>query len=123
MLSVIDRLELVAAQQISQLPCVDAVTLVAVVQQGILARIAHHDFRDVRLDQVVQPGGRRSFLKGDLQVPAQATKKLQNRARFGLDHTFHNDPAGSIPDRDGDAFLVDIQADILRAIHVGRSFP
>ena len=55
--TVIDRLELVAAQQFGHLPCIDAVTLVAVVQQGILARIAHHDFRDVRLDQVVQPGG------------------------------------------------------------------
>ena len=100
MLTVIDRLELVAAQQISQLPCVDAVTLVAVVQQGILARIAHHDFRDVRLDQVVQPGGRCSFLKGDVQVPAQPAKKLQNGDRFGLDHTFHDDLAGSIQDRD-----------------------
>jgi hypothetical protein len=53
MFPVIDRLELAHAQQLGQLPRVDAVTLVAVVQQGILARIAHHDFRDVRLDQIV----------------------------------------------------------------------
>jgi len=52
MLSVLDRVELVAAQQISQLPCVDAVSFVAVVQQGILTRVAHHDFRDVRLDHI-----------------------------------------------------------------------
>ena len=54
MLTVIDRLELVAAQQISQLPCVDAVTLVAVVQQGDSERGSHTTTsRDVRLDQVV----------------------------------------------------------------------
>ena len=31
--------------------------------------------------------------------------------------------AGGIQDCDRDAFLVNVEADILRAIHVGRSFP
>ena len=87
------------------------------LQQGILARIAHHDFRDVRLDQVVQPGGRGSFLEGDVQLSAQPAEKLQNQGGVGLDHAFHDDLAGRIQDRDRDAFLVHIQADILRAIH------
>src|SRR2546427_7368086 len=43
--------------QLGQLPCIDPVTLVPGFQQGILPRIAHHHFRDVRLEQVVQPGG------------------------------------------------------------------
>ena len=75
MLPVIDRLELVAAQQLGQLPCVDAVTLVAVFQQGILPRIAHHHLRDVRLEQVVQPGGPGSFFKGDMQALRAAREK------------------------------------------------
>jgi hypothetical protein len=48
----------------------DPVTLAALFQQGILLWIAHHDLRDVGLEQVVQPGGPSSFFKRDGQVSA-----------------------------------------------------
>jgi hypothetical protein len=99
MLSVIDRLELIPTQQFGQLPCVDAVALVSCIQQSIPSRVAHHDFRDVRLNQVVQPGGRSPFLKRDVQVSMQTAKKLQNRDRFGFDHAFHHQLARGIQHR------------------------
>jgi hypothetical protein len=52
-LSVIDRLKMVTAQELSQLVRIDSITFTTVFQQGILARITHHDFADARLQQVV----------------------------------------------------------------------
>src|SRR5216684_8871349 len=49
MFSVIHRTELAHVQQFGQLACVDAVALAAFFQQGILSRITHYEFRDVRL--------------------------------------------------------------------------
>ena len=121
-LAVIDRVELVQVQQFGQLACIDAITLVAIFQQGIPTRIAHHQFRDVRLQQVVQPGGPSSFFKRDVQVPAQPAHKLQNHAGFRFDDTFHHDLSGSIHDRARNAFLVDIHADIFGASHKGCPF-
>src|SRR2546422_4356172 len=43
-LSLVDRREKAAAQQLGQLPCIDPVTLVPGFQQGVLPRIAHHTF-------------------------------------------------------------------------------
>src|SRR6266478_1108367 len=43
-------------------------------------RIAHHQFCDVRLQQVVQPGGPGSFFKRNEQVHAQTAHKLKNHA-------------------------------------------
>jgi hypothetical protein len=51
-------------------------------QIDIPSWIAHHDFRDVWLEQVVQPGGPGSFFKCDMQVSAQPLDKLQNGHRF-----------------------------------------
>ena len=53
LLSVIDRFKMVATQELSQLARIDSITLTTVFQQGILARITHHDFADARLQQVV----------------------------------------------------------------------
>ena len=113
MFSVIDGAEMIQAQQLGQPPGVDLVTLVAFSHGGILSRIAHHQFRHVRLQQVVQPGGPGSFFKRDLQISAQPIDKLQNHARFGLDHAFHHDLSGTIHHRNRNAFLVHIHADIL----------
>jgi hypothetical protein len=52
-LSVIDRLKMVTTQELSQLVRIDSITFTTVFQQGILARITHHDFADARLQQVV----------------------------------------------------------------------
>ena len=117
MVSVIDRAQLVVVQQFGQLPRIDAVILVAFLQQSIAARIADHQFRDVGLQQVVQPGGPGSFFKRDMHVSTQPIDKLQNRARFRLDDAFHHDLPGSISDRDRNTFLVHIHADIFGASH------
>ena len=63
MVSVIDRAQLVVLQQFGQLPRIHAVMLIALLQQGIPTRIADHHSGDVRLQQVVQPGGPGSFFK------------------------------------------------------------
>src|ERR1700676_4515583 len=113
---------MIEAQQFRQPPRVDLVTLVAFPHGGILSRIAHHQFRHARLQQVVQPGGPGSFFKRHLQVSAQPIDKLQNHAGFRLDHAFPHDLSCTIPHRNRNAFLVDIHTDILFAIHRGRSF-
>src|SRR6266851_6967278 len=115
--AVIDRLQLVQVQQFGQLACIDAITLVAIFQQGIPTRIAYHQFRDVWLQQVVQPGGPGSFFKRDVQVPAQPVHKLQNHAGFRLDDAFHHDLSGSIHDRARNTFLVHVHTDIFAASH------
>jgi hypothetical protein len=74
-LAVVDRLEIVEAQQFGQLACIDLVTLAAFFQQSILSWITHQDFRDVRFQQVVQPGRPGSFFKRDVQVSAQPVDK------------------------------------------------
>src|SRR5271155_4304160 len=73
---------MIETQQLSQSAGIDLVTLVAFPHGGILSRIAHHQFRHVRFQQVVQPGGRGSFFKRDLQVAAQPIDKLQIMLAF-----------------------------------------
>ena len=51
MVSVIDRAQLVVLQQLGQLPRIDAIILIAFLQQSISARIANHQSRDVRPQQ------------------------------------------------------------------------
>jgi hypothetical protein len=76
----------------------------------------------VWFQQVVQPGCPGSFFKRDLQISAQPVDELQNDARFSLDDAFHHDLSRSIHDRDRNAFLVNVHADILDARHNGCSF-
>ena len=73
----VDRRQQSGAQQLGQLPGIDPVTLVAGFEQGVSSWITHHNFRDVRFENVVQPGGPGSFFKCDLQVSAQPLHKLQ----------------------------------------------
>jgi hypothetical protein len=102
--AVIDRAELVHVQPVSQLAGIDPVILVPL--SAILPRIAYYQFRYMRLQQIVQPGGPSSFFKGDMQLTAQPVDKIQNDVRFRLDHTFHHELPGIIPDRNRNAFLV-----------------
>ena len=53
MLSVVDRLQLIATQQFRQLAGIDSIALVAILQQGRLARIADHQPADLGLQQIV----------------------------------------------------------------------
>ena len=52
------------AQELSQLSSIDPVTFISILQQSIFPWIADHNIRDVRLKQVMQPGGRGSFFEG-----------------------------------------------------------
>jgi hypothetical protein len=54
---VIHRAELVPAQQLRQLARINPVTFAAVFQQRVLAWIADHEMVDVRLQQIMEPGG------------------------------------------------------------------
>ncbi len=121
-LSVVDRFNLVHVQLFSQLARIDPVTLTAVFQQGILSWITHHDFRHVRLQQIVQPGRPGSFFKGDAQIPVQPVDELQNGARLGLDDAFHHDLPTRVHHCDRNTFLVHVHADIFSAGHKGCSF-
>src|SRR5215469_5567536 len=71
----------------------------------------------MRFQQVIQPGGPGSFLESDVYLSAQPIDKVQDHVRFGFDDTFHHDLPGSIPDRDRDAFLMHVHADIFTASH------
>ena len=51
--AVINRVELVQVQQFGQFARIDAVILIPVFQQRILARIADHHTCNVRLEQIV----------------------------------------------------------------------
>jgi len=57
-----------------------------------------------------------------MHVSAEPFEKLHDHVRFRLDDTFHHDLAGSIPNRQRNAFLVHIHADIFGTVHWGRSF-
>jgi len=92
-------------------------TAFEIFQQSISPRITNHQFADVGLQQVIQPGGPGSFLEGHLDLSALPIDKAQDRVRFGFDDAFHHDLAGSIPDRDRDAFLMHVHADIFIASH------
>jgi hypothetical protein len=110
---------MIETQQLGQSARVDLVALVAFSHGLVFSWIAHHQFRDVRFQQVVQPGGGSAFLKGDLQISSQSVDKLQNHAGFGFDDAFHYHLAGKIQDRNRNAFLVHIHADIFSADHKG----
>ena len=84
LLSVINRAEQIGAQQLGQLPRIDPIVSAPFLQQGVAARVADHDVRDVRLEQVIQPSRPGAFFKCDMQVPAQSLDELQNRAGLGL---------------------------------------
>src|SRR6266851_4097941 len=113
---------MVEAQQFGQPASVDLVTLIAFSHGPVFSWIAHQQFRDVWLQQVVQPGGRGAFFKRDVQISAQPVDKLQNHARFRLDDTFHHDLPGIIPDGNRNTFLVHVHADLFSTGHKGCSF-
>ena len=56
--------------------------------------IAHHQFIDMGVEQIVQPDRPCSFLEGHRQSSAQACKELKNGCRFGLQDGFHDQLAG-----------------------------
>src|SRR5437870_2396714 len=80
-------------------------------------RNAGHHFRDMGLEQVVQPSRPGPFFEGHIQASAQPLHKLKNCCRFRFDNGLHYQLAGGIHHGDRDRFLVNIHADILAVIH------
>ena len=67
--------------------------------------------------QVVQPGRVRAFFEGDMQRPAQSMQKIQNGAGLRGDHRLHHQLALGVQHRHRNRVAVDIQTNILDAIH------
>ena len=65
------------AQQFGQPAGVNLVTLVAFPHGLVLSWIAHDQFRDVRLQEVVQPGGPGPFFKGETSIHAAEAESLK----------------------------------------------
>jgi hypothetical protein len=105
MFAVIDGMEMIDAQQLRQSAGVNLVILTVLSHGGVLPWIADNQFRDVRLQEVVQPSGRGSFFKRDVQISAQPVDTLHNHVGFRLDDAFHHDLPHSVHHRDRDAFL------------------
>jgi len=70
MFAVIDRTEMIEAQQLGQSASIYLVALVAFPHGLVFSRIAYHQFRDPRFQQIVQPGRPGSFLKREVQISA-----------------------------------------------------
>ena len=64
-------------------------------------------------EHVVQPGRPRSFLQRHMQLSPQPIEEIEQSPGFGFDNLFHHQLAGAIANRNGNRFLVNIQADIL----------
>src|ERR1700740_3202401 len=67
MFAVIDGSEMIDAQQLRQSASVNLVILIVLSHGSVLPWIANNQFRDVRLQEVVQPSSRGSFFKRDIQ--------------------------------------------------------
>ena len=67
-----------------------ASALAAFFEQSIAAGITHHQFSDVRLDQVIQPSSPRTFFESHVQTSAQAFEKIHNGAGLGFDRALHH---------------------------------
>ena len=119
----VDRIEMVAAQQLGQLSRVNLVAFVTVFQQGAFPRVAHQNSCHVRLQQVIQPRGPSSFFKRDKHVSAQPLDKLQNGHRLRFDDGLHYQLSCGVHHRDRDRFLVDVHANKFRTtFHYRCSF-
>jgi len=66
----VDRLEIMQAQEFCQLAGINPITLITVFEQSVLTRIADQHFGDVGLKQIIQPGRPGSFFEGDRQSSA-----------------------------------------------------
>jgi hypothetical protein len=118
----VDRLELIAAQQLGQLAGIDPITLIPIFEERVLPRITHHQSVNVRLEQIVQPGRPSPFLEGHRQRSAQSGKELKKGCRFRLHDGFHDQLTRRIPHGYYNGCLVNVQPNILFIVHKGCSF-
>jgi hypothetical protein len=74
---VINGAKVIETQQLGQPARVDLVTLVAFPHAGVLSRVAHHQFRDMGFQQIVQPGRRSSCQVSPLTRLGQGAQALE----------------------------------------------
>ena len=116
MLAMRDWLERTAPEQFCQLARINAVTLAACQQELIVLGIADHYLLDQRTDDVVEPGGMRALLEGDVQFATSAVEEIPHRLRGSFNDGLLDEFAGGINDGDSDALEVHIHADIQYAV-------
>jgi hypothetical protein len=75
-----------------------------------------------RWTEFLRTTGPSFFFKGDMQLTAQPVDKIQNDVRFRLDHTFHHELPGIIPDRNQNASLCTSMPIYLVPVIKGCSF-
>ena len=92
----IDRREQVGAKQFRQFAGIDLVTLVAGLEQCILARVTDHDLSYVLHQQIVKPSGLRSFFEGYMQGSTQAVEEVENGSGMGGQDRLHDQLAFGI---------------------------
>jgi len=63
-----------------------------------------------------KPGCPCPFLEGDVQIPSQAGKELQDGACLGFDDGFHQQLSPAVHHRQGNRFFVNVHADILQLL-------
>ena len=71
----------------------------------------------MRLEQIVQPAGAGPLLERYSQAAAQSLKEFQNRTCFRFNDTFHEQLSRGVTDRNRDACLVNVHANILFTVH------
>src|SRR6266567_5392176 len=76
----------------------------------------------MRLEQIVEPGSPSSFFESDRQSSAQSGKEFQNGCGFRFQDRFHDYLALGIHHRYRDRCLMNIETNILFAVHEGAPF-
>src|SRR5271168_3994573 len=117
-LAVIDRGQQPRAQKLGQLACVDRVPLVARLQQGVLARVAHHQLLHPPRQKVVKPGRMRSFLEGDVQRSPHSADEIQNRRRPRHQHRLLDQSAAPVKHRRRNRVPVNIESYVSNVVHL-----
>ena len=76
----------------------------------------------MRLEQIVEPGSPSSFFESHRQSPAQFRKEFQNGYGFRFQDRFHDYLALGIHYRYEDRCLMNVEPNILFAVHEGDPF-
>src|SRR6266852_4378075 len=76
----------------------------------------------MRLEQIVEPGSPSSFFESHRQSSAQSRKEFQNGYGFRFQDRFHDYLALGIHHRYGDRCLMNVEPNILFAVHEGAPF-
>jgi len=82
---VIDRIEHAGAQKLSELSGIDAIGLVAALEEMVLTGITDDQLGDQRLDQIIEPGSLSAFFEGEVDGSRQRVDEIANFLKRGSD--------------------------------------